>query len=105
MKLEELVKRLDAEVLNAAEPLREIEGGYCGDFLSFVMSRAPGGSAWFTVMSNVNVIAVAVLAEVGAVVLCEGVRPDPAMLEKARSENITVIATKLPAFEAVLRYN
>ena len=104
MNVSEFAKASGYAVFTKGED-RAIQTGYCGDFLSFVMSRAPEGSAWFTVMSNVNVIAVAVLAEVGAVVLCEGVRPDPAMLEKARSENITVIATKLPAFEAVLRYN
>ena len=38
---------------------REVTGGYCGDLLSWVMSRAKAGDAWMTVMGNVNSIGVA----------------------------------------------
>ena len=43
---------------------REVTGGYCGDLLSWVMSRAAAGDAWMTVMGNVNSIGVAALADI-----------------------------------------
>lgn len=46
-------------------------GGYCGDLLSWVMGRAQEGDAWFTVMGNVNAVAVAVLADTACLVLAE----------------------------------
>ena len=71
MKLSELKTKLCARELYMPDPEREADGGYCGDFLSFVMQRAPENSVWFTVMTNVNVAAVASLTGVAAVVVCE----------------------------------
>jgi hypothetical protein len=72
---------------------------YAGDFLSRVMGKAPAGGAWLTVMANVNVAGVAVLADIKAVILCEGVEPDKLLAEKCAAENIALIKTDLPAFE------
>ena len=33
---------------------RAIETGYCGDFLSNIISRATDACAWLTVMNNVK---------------------------------------------------
>ena len=33
---------------------REIKGGYAGDLLSWVMSKASVDNAWLTIMSNVK---------------------------------------------------
>ena len=41
---------------------REIAGIFTGDLLSWAMGRAKEGDAWFTVMGNVNAVAVAALA-------------------------------------------
>ncbi|MEG2454029.1 MAG: hypothetical protein RSB20_04105, partial [Clostridia bacterium] len=72
MKIDQLIKILKAKIVNVPSSLEnELEGGYCGDFLSFVMSRAPASCVWFTVMTNLNVAAVASLASVGCVVICE----------------------------------
>ena len=48
-------------VITAYDEEKEITGCYCGDLLSWVMSRAKEGDAWLTVMGNVNAVAVAVL--------------------------------------------
>ena len=42
--------------------------GYAGDLLSWVMSHATAGDAWVTIMSNINVAAVASLTEVACVI-------------------------------------
>ena len=72
MTVRDLADILSASTVNEADFSREVTGGYAGDLLSFVMGRAPENSAWYTVMTNVNVAAVAVLTDVAVVVLCEG---------------------------------
>ena len=73
---------------------------YCCDLLSIVMGKLPSESAWITVMGNRNSIAVAVLAECGCIVLAEGRPLDDDAREKAEEENISVLSTQLPIFEA-----
>lgn len=82
---------------------RQISGGYAGDLLSWVMGRAKEGDAWLTVMSNVNTIAVAVLADVACIVLCEGASLEPDARIRAEEQEVPVIGTVLPVYEAALR--
>ena len=62
MKVSELAKESGWQVFSKGED-RAVESGYCGDFLSNIISRAPDSCAWLTVMNNVNVAAVATLIE------------------------------------------
>ncbi|MBR5453573.1 MAG: hypothetical protein IKV54_05780 [Clostridia bacterium] len=96
-----LAERLGLEKINLADPDREVTAGYVGDLLSWVMGRAPEGGAWVTVMTNVNVIAVASLSDVACVILAEGAELDEAALSRAETEGINVLASKLPAFDIV----
>ena len=78
---------------------KEITGVYCGDLLSRVMGKAPAGSAWVTVMGNVNAVAVASLCEVGAMVLAEGARLDEAAAASAEEHGIAVALSPDPIYE------
>ena len=78
---------------------RPVTGGYAGDLLSWVMGRAPAGAAWITIMSNVNVAAVAVMAGLSCVILAEGVTPADALAARARLENLAVLGSDLGAYE------
>ncbi len=100
MTVNNLADLLNAKIVNLADGERELGTGYCGDFLSFVMGKAPADCAWFTVMSNVNVCAVATLADCGAVVLCEGVTPDDALVEKVRLQDVNMLMTDYDAYTA-----
>lgn len=79
---------------------KEVSGVYCADLLSWAMGRAPAGSAWCTVMGNVNAVAVASLADVAVLVLCEGAAFDTLAKERAQQQDIFLVQTNLPAFEA-----
>lgn len=94
-----LAEELGLKVVLNADPERVITCGYAGDLLSWVMGRAPSDCAWVTVMSNVNVIAVASLADVGCIILAEGAEIDEEALEKARAVGINIFATSLPVFD------
>jgi len=99
MTVSQLCRACGFETANLAQD-REATGVYCCDLLSLVMGRAPAGSAWFTVMGNLNAVAVASLADVACIVLCEGVPMDAPGLQKAREQGINVLRTPLPVFEA-----
>lgn len=101
MTVNDLIKKLNATPSCLPDGDREVTGGYAGDFLSYVMARAPGGCAWFTIMTNVNVAAVATLSDVSVVVICEGCEPDITLTEKAAASGINVIKTDLDIFTAI----
>ena len=80
---------------------REVGGGiYCCDLLSIVMGRAPADCAWVTVMGNLNSIAVAVLADTACIVLAEGMSLDADARARGETENVAVLQTPLPVYEA-----
>ena len=82
---------------------REINGVYVGDLLSRAMSHVSADSLWVTIMSNVNVVAVATLTEPAAIVLAESVALQSDALEGAKDNGITVISTPLSAYEICVK--
>ena len=100
MKVNELCEAMALRTFTMPEPNREVEGGYVGDLLSWVMGRAQEGNAWVTIMSNQNVAAVALMAEVSCVILTEGVTPDDALLQRAEQQGINLLGSDLSTFHA-----
>ena len=82
---------------------RPVEGCYCGDLLSWVMGRAQADCAWITIMSNVNVIAVASLADVACVILAEGVTLEDKLLETALAKGVNVLYSPDPIYETATK--
>ena len=82
---------------------REISGIYIGDLLSWVMGRAKADDAWITIMSNINIVAVASLADVACVLLAEGVSMDDELIATANEKGVNVITTDLSAYEAAVK--
>jgi len=103
MKVNDLVEMKVFKLVNEGNNMnREISGTYCCDLLSIAMGRMPAGSAWVTVMSNINTLAVAALADASCVILAEGCHLDTAGVAKAKEQGITVFETELPVFDAAL---
>ncbi len=103
MLLKNLMEKTEFEVINKGNTDIEISKPFCCDLLSIAMGKAPAGAVWVTVMGNVNTIAVASLAEVACVIFAEGVKPDDVAIEKAKTENITLLASKEPIFETATK--
>ncbi len=103
MTVGELAKALSLEVIALPDPDREITGGYIGDLLSWVMGRAQADQCWITIMTNINIVAVASLVDTACVLLSEGVTVDPAVKETAEVKGINLLSTPLPSYEAALR--
>ncbi len=98
MTVGELQIRLGLKSIVLPEPEREITGGYVGDLLSFVMGSARSGDAWVTIMSNVNVVAVATLTDVSCVVLSSDVTLDEGVAQRAQAQGVNVLSSSLPSF-------
>ncbi len=108
MNVKELVEKTGFSVIHMAEGAEETEitKTYCCDLLSVAMSRVPEGAAWVTVMSNLNTLAVASLTEAACVIIAEGAAVDEPVREKAKQQDITLLFTELPVFDAALKiYN
>lgn len=99
MTVKTLIETLDLEVLNLAEPDREITGGYTGDLLSWVMGKAESGDMWVTIMTNVNVIAVASLVDVACVVIADKADIAPDVIEKARAQGINLLRSDKSSYQ------
>lgn len=103
MTVQELACIGQFNILCLPDPEREINGAYIGDLLSWVMGRANADNVWITIMSNINVIAVASLSDVSCVLLAEDVTLDEAVLATAKEKGINILSTSLAAYEAAVK--
>jgi len=100
MNVKELLPLIEAENLTPGVDLdKEVLCGYSCDLLSWVMKNGQEGMAWVTVQTHMNVIAVAVLAEMACVILPESIDMEQDVLKKAEEEGLCVMKTKLSSYE------
>ena len=100
MNLAELVERLDLKVHSGRDELaRAVSGGYAGDLLSDVIANGQKGRVWITIQIHPNVVAVAVLKELAAIVIANGREPAAETVDRARKEHVPILGTTLTAFE------
>ena len=102
MKVSELLEN-GFEVITMPDGEREINGVYIGDLLSWVMGRASQDNAWITIMSNINVIAVATLADTACVILAENVELPDDIKAQAELKDVNVLKSPLPIYETAVR--
>jgi predicted transcriptional regulator len=101
MKLKEIVKVLNCNVICGQEKLeQDCSGGYVSDLLSDVMGHAQEGQIWLTIQTHVNVVAVALLLNLSAILFTAGCAPNLDTVEKAKEEGIVLLTTDLATFEA-----
>lgn len=98
MTVREFAEKIGLQTAVEADLDREITGGYCGDLLSWVMSRAQSGDCWFTVMGNINAVAVSVLADCACIVLCENAPLDDAAKQKAQQQGVNILLSEQNAY-------
>lgn len=104
MKLATLIEALSLEVLTPNPEDGDVTGGYCGDLLSHVLASARPGAVWITIQHHANVVAVAQVAGLRAVILAEGKRPDEATLVRAQASGVIVLGSDAPAFDLCGRF-
>jgi len=104
VNLKEVLEKTEARMITGeSETDRECRGFYVSDLLSDVMGNAGEGEVWLTIQTHSNVVAVALLLNLAAVLFTAGAEPDATTIEKARAEGVVLLATALPTFEAAGR--
>ena len=102
MTVNQLCEKSGFEAVVLADGEREVCGCYIGDLLSLVMGRAKADDAWITIMSNVNIVAVAALADVSCIILSEGVVLDSDIIETAKQKEINILYSAKPSYETAV---
>ena len=93
MTVRELATQLKLEVCCGAAGLdKEIKGGY-------VMCNAREGNIWITLQTHKNIMAIASLKELAAIVLVKGYRPEEDTVSESEAEGIPILSTSRQTFE------
>ena len=100
MKIKELMPLIAAQI-DAPGADREggVVGGYACGLRSGGMAHGAEGMAWVAVQTHMNVIAVAVLAEMACVILPENIHMEQESLDKAAAEGLCVLRSPLSGYE------
>ena len=101
MTVKQLQEKLELKFLCGEEIAEErnADGCYCGDLLSWVMSRAKENDVWLTVMGNINSIGVAVLADVACIVLTENASLDDDAKKRALENDVIILTTSKNSYQ------
>jgi len=100
MTVRDIVQKLNLTIFSGNKGLSaEVTGGYTSDLLSDVMGHADSGKIWITLQAHKNVIAIASLKELAAVVLIKGITPDEETLNLSEQEEIPILGSSEEAFE------
>lgn len=104
MLVSEIVEALGLTVAAGARNLgRDISGGYASDLLSCVMAGARAGNLWVTLQAHPNVVAVADLLDLAAVIITEGTAADEATLTRAEERGVPILLSRETTYTVVGR--
>jgi len=100
MKVIELIEKFDLQIFSGKSGLEiQISGGYVSDLLSDVIGYARENQVWITLQTHQNVMAIASLKDLAAVILVKGMQPDEDTLIHSEEEGIPLLGTEMETFE------
>lgn len=100
LTINEIIEALDLEPVSPPPNNdQRIDTVFVSDLLSNVMASCPGNCLWVTVQCHQNVIGVASLLDMQAVLLAGGSQPSPQVLNKAREVGVPLLLSRDDAFE------
>jgi serine kinase of HPr protein (carbohydrate metabolism regulator) len=100
MTVQQLTEKLNLKIFSGKKGLQKnISGGYVSDLLSDVMGNANEGDVWVTLQSHKNVMAVASLKDLPAVILVKGIIPENDTIIQSNEEEIPLLGTTDSCFE------
>ena len=98
MTAEEIAERVNGVVAVPVEGA-SAASAYASDLLSDVMGNAEMGNIWVTLQTHKNVMAIASLKELAAVILVKGQTASDDTLEQSNEEGIPFLSTDAETFE------
>lgn len=100
MQVKEIIEKLGLKVCSGHAGLeREIKGGYTSDLLSDVMGNSGEGDIWVTLQTHKNIMAIASLKELAAIVLVKNFQPEEDTIAESEAEGIPILSTPKETFE------
>ncbi|MBF4695377.1 DRTGG domain-containing protein [Fusibacter ferrireducens] len=99
MKVCELIDNCSFKLLSGGDLERSISSVYSCDLLSWVMAKGKNDTAWITVQTHNNILAVASLLDFSCVIIPEGIKVEAEVIQKANEQEITILSTELETFE------
>ena len=100
MKVSDLVEKFGLAIWSGRSGLnREVTGGYASDLLSDVMGNAQEGQVWITLQTHQNVMAIASLKDLAAVIIINDHEPDEETIVRSEEEGIPLLGTSWTAFD------
>jgi hypothetical protein len=105
MTVRELAGRLSLEVLTGDTNMDgAVEAGYVSDLLSDVIANAPENSVWVTVQRHINILGVAKLKNIVAIITPRNLMVETSVIERAKAENVALLRTGLTAFDVTGKF-
>jgi len=103
MQLDEIIKQLNLKLLTGTKDFSavQVKSGYCSDLLSCVMTGAEPESLWITLMAHNNIVAVAALLDLTAIIITEDAQPDKDTIQKANDKDVTMLSTTKSNFHII----
>jgi hypothetical protein len=98
VKLQSVLSAIQAEALTNHVP-EEITGCYISDLLSDVLAHAEPGVLWLTVQVHRNVVSVAGMKDIAAVLVTCGRKPDAATIAEADAAGVAILVSPLSAYD------
>jgi len=77
----------------------ELKGCYISDLLSDVLANAQPGVLWVTIQIHRNVVSVASMKDITAVLFTCGRKPEPDIIAEAAEKGIMLLSTTLTTYE------
>ncbi|TCO09726.1 serine kinase [Natronoflexus pectinivorans] len=100
MKVRDMVQKLGLKVFSGESGLEnEIAGGYVSDLLSDVMGNTDENFVWMTLQTHKNIMAVASLKELAAIIIVKGLQPDEDTIAHSNEEGVPLLGTDMETFE------
>ncbi|MDL2239679.1 serine kinase [Bacteroidales bacterium OttesenSCG-928-L14] len=99
MKISDLKEKLQLKTFGNADADKDILGGYASDLLSDVMGNANEGDVWITMQTHKNIVAVASLKDIAAIIISNGSLPDDDTIEAANTEGISLLGSDFGTFK------
>ena len=95
MKLKEIMKLLDAQLLCGEDKLdMEIDSAFASDFMSDILAYVADQKLLLTGMINPQVIRTAEMVDMSVILFVRGKVPDENMLKLAEESDMAVLTTK-----------
>ena len=104
MNVKELASEFNLEIVAGPDLKKEINGAYIGDLLSNVMARAEKQNLWLTVQGHQNVVAVALLVELSAVILVEDFDYEENAVQRACQKGVNLLKTKKKSYDLACKF-